>query len=135
MLKFFLSEIRPESKPFENWKQGVYMKKKVVLISVAVVSVVALFFLLKAVFSGELILNPVIVENLGPFSIRWYGVMIAAGIIVAYLIGRHQGLKEGIEEDYMIEAVFIGIIFGVLGARVYYVAFNFDFTGATSGVS
>jgi phosphatidylglycerol:prolipoprotein diacylglycerol transferase len=115
-----------KSKPFENWKQGVYMKKKVVLISVAVVSVVALFFLLKAVFSGELILNPVIVENLGPFSIRWYGVMIAAGIIVAYLIGRHQGLKEGIEEDYMIEAVFIGIIFGVLGARVYYVAFNFD---------
>lgn len=102
------------------------MKKRVVLISVAAASVVALFFFLRAVFSGELILNPIIVEGLGPFSIRWYGVMIATAIIVAYVLGRHQGLKEGIKEDYMIEAVFIGIIFGVLGARIYYVAFNYE---------
>ncbi|PZC52764.1 MULTISPECIES: prolipoprotein diacylglyceryl transferase [unclassified Mesotoga] len=102
------------------------MKKRVVLISVAAASAVALFFFLRAVFSGELILNPVIVEGLGPFSIRWYGVMIATAIIVAYVLGRHQGLKEGIEEDYMIEAVFIGIIFGVLGARIYYVVFNYE---------
>ncbi|MGC9322316.1 MAG: prolipoprotein diacylglyceryl transferase [Kosmotogaceae bacterium] len=102
------------------------MKKRVVLISVAAASAVALFFFLRAVFSGELILNPVIVEGIGPFSIRWYGVMIATAIIVAYILGRHQGLKEGIEEDYMIEAVFIGIIFGVLGARIYYVVFNYE---------
>jgi len=107
-------------------KEGVDMKKRVVLISVAAASVVALFFFLRAVFSGELILNPIIVEGLGPFSIRWYGVMIATAIIVAYVLGRHQGLKEGIKEDYMIEAVFIGIIFGVLGARIYYVAFNYE---------
>ncbi|MFA6656004.1 MAG: prolipoprotein diacylglyceryl transferase [Mesotoga sp.] len=102
------------------------MKKRVVLISVAAASAVALFFFLRAVFSGKLILNPVIVESLGPFSIRWYGVMIATGIIVAYILGRHQGLKEGIKEDYMIEGVFIGIIFGVLGARIYYVVFNYE---------
>lgn len=102
------------------------MKKRVVLISVAAASAVVLFFFLRAVFSGELILNPVIVEGIGPFSIRWYGVMIATAIIVAYILGRHQGLKEGIEEDYMIEAVFIGIIFGVLGARIYYVVFNYE---------
>jgi len=102
------------------------MKKRVVLISVAAASAVALFFFLRAVFSGGLILNPIIVEGLGPFSIRWYGVMIATAIIVAYVLGRHQGLKEGIKEDYLIEAVFIGIIFGVLGARIYYVAFNYE---------
>jgi phosphatidylglycerol:prolipoprotein diacylglycerol transferase len=107
-------------------KEGVDMKKRVVLISVAAASAVVLFFFLRAVFSGELILNPVIVEGIGPFSIRWYGVMIATAIIVAYILGRHQGLKEGIEEDYMIEAVFIGIIFGVLGARIYYVVFNYE---------
>ncbi len=102
------------------------MKKRVVLISVATASAIALFFFLRAVFNGELILNPIIVEGLGPFSIRWYGVMIATAIIVAYVLGRHQGLKEGIKEDYLIEAVFIGIIFGVLGARIYYVAFNYE---------
>lgn len=102
------------------------MKKIVVSIAIASASAFALFFFLKAVFSGQLILNPVIVENLGPFSIRWYGVMIATGIITAYLLGRRQGLKEGIKEDYMIEGVFIGIVFGVLGARIYYVAFNYE---------
>ena len=102
------------------------MKRIVISIVIASASAVALFFFLRAVFSGELILNPVIVENLGPFSVRWYGVMIATGIIAAYLLGRRQGLKEGIKEDYLIEGVFIGIVFGVLGARIYYVAFNYE---------
>ena len=103
------------------------MKKKIVISSVLIAVAVAMFFFLRAVFSGELILNPIIVENLGPFTIRWYGVLIAAAIITAYLLARSKAFKEGIKEEHIIEGIFLGIIFGVIGARLYYVAFNFEY--------
>ncbi len=103
------------------------MKKKIVISSILIAVAVVMFFFLKAVFRGDLILNPIIVENLGPFTIRWYGVLIAAAIITAYLLARRKAFKEGIKEEHIIEGIFLGIIFGVMGARLYYVAFNFEF--------
>lgn len=88
--------------------------------------VVALFFFLKATFEGIVIVNPILL-TLGPLQIRWYGVLIAVGIVLAYLIGRNLALKEGIKEDYLIEAVFFGIILGIVGARLYYVLFELDY--------
>ncbi len=103
------------------------LKKRNILLVLAAAAAVALFFFVRAVFRGDIIVNPVIIENLGPFSIRWYGVFIAAAIITAYLIARAQTLREGVKEEYLIEGTFVGIIFGVIGARLYYVAFNFEF--------
>lgn len=103
------------------------MKGKKVLFALVIISViVALFFFLKATFEGIIIINPVLL-TLGPLQIRWYGVLIAAGIVIAYLIGRSLALKEGIKEDYLIEAVFFGIILGIIGARLYYVVFELDY--------
>ena len=88
--------------------------------------VVALFFFLKASFQGIIVTNPVLF-TFGPFQIRWYGVLIASGIVLTYAIGRKLAFREGIQEDYLIEMVFFGIVMGIIGARLYYVVFEWSY--------
>lgn len=66
--------------------------------------------------------------NMGHYSINVFGLFVAIGIIVGYLIT----LKEAKRKDYSTETisdlVFYIIIFGIIGARLYYVlVFNLDF--------
>lgn len=85
-----------------------------------------LFFFLRAVFSGHLIVDPILIR-IGNFGIRWYAVLIAFGIILAYLLGREEMKRERINEDHVVEALFYGVITGVVFARAYYVLFNLDY--------
>jgi phosphatidylglycerol:prolipoprotein diacylglycerol transferase len=106
---------------------GVVVKSKSIIYSVIILAVaVVLFFFLRTVFAGDFIVSPIIF-TVGPFEIRWYGVFIALGIVIAYLIGRKLAIREGIDEDHLIEVVFLGIIFGIIGARLYYVLFNLSY--------
>ena len=71
-------------------------------------------------------------ENVGKtvtvfgFDIAYYGITIAvgmlAGILVATQVAKRTGQKQ---EDYIDLAIF-GIIFGIIGARIYYVIFAWD---------
>jgi len=101
------------------------MTKRVVLFAAIIAGIVLLGWFLVLSFSGKLIVNPVLF-NLGPLEIRWYGFLIASSIFIAYFLGRKLALREGIKEDYLIEMIFWGIIAGIVGARLYYVAFEFD---------
>ncbi len=100
------------------------MKKGIFWTAVAAVSV-ALFFFLRAVFSGHIILNPYAV-NISFLHIKWYGVIIGSSVIVAYLIARNQLLKEGVNEDEFLMAMVVAIVFAVVGGRLYYVAFTWN---------
>lgn len=64
--------------------------------------------------------------SIGSLEIRWYGIFIATGLILALLYAMHYAKSFGVDSDRMIDAVFIGIICGVIGARAYYVVFNYD---------
>lgn len=94
---------------------------------IAVTAVVVLLgWFLSLVFSGKFLVSPVLV-NFGPFQIRWYGLLIASAILLAYFTARSQALKEGVNEDHLIEALLWGVVAGVVGARLYYVAFNWGY--------
>ncbi|MFO7883031.1 MAG: prolipoprotein diacylglyceryl transferase [Kosmotogaceae bacterium] len=100
--------------------------KSIILIAIIIAVAISLFFFLRTVFAGEFIVSPIIFA-FGPFEIRWYGVFIALGIVISYLIGRKFAIREGIDEDHIIELVFLGIVFGIIGARLYYVLFNLSY--------
>lgn len=71
-------------------------------------------------------INPVRVLEIGPFSVRLYGVMIAAGLLMAilYACGR---LKEfGITYDDLLDGVLCIVPFAILCARLYYCIFEWD---------
>jgi len=59
-------------------------------------------------------------------SIAWYGVIIAAGMILAVFFGLSQMKKYGIDPDRAIDVIIGGIIGGIVGARAYFVLMNWD---------
>ena len=65
-------------------------------------------------------LNP-IAFSIGPLSVRWYGIIITLGIVLAVIYCAYRARQEGISFDTMLDIAIFTIIFGVVGARAYYV--------------
>lgn len=57
-------------------------------------------------------------------SIKWYGVLIALGMLLAMIYCFNRTKEFGIEGDRLTDAVFAGLFGAVLGARLYYVALH-----------
>lgn len=65
--------------------------------------------------------------NLGFTTVRWYGAIIAFGFLLAVLFGGRIAWKWKINLDKMIDVLLFGTIGGILGARLYYVVFKWDY--------
>ncbi len=73
----------------------------------------------------ELEINKVAFSVLGR-DIAWYGILITCGMILAVLCGLYLAKIQKISSDDIIDLAFFVIIFGVLGARLYYVIFTWN---------
>jgi len=60
------------------------------------------------------------------FEIKWYAVIISFGLLLAVLYCFPRMKKFGIDVDRAIDAIMGGVIGGMLGARIYYVAFRWE---------
>lgn len=60
-------------------------------------------------------------------QINWYSFFILIAMLTATFIIFKESKKKELEEDTFIDLVFYGIIFGILGARLYYVLFNLKY--------
>ena len=65
--------------------------------------------------------------DLGFTTIRWYGIIIAFGFALAVLFGGRIAYKWKINLDKMIDILLWGTIGGIIGARLYYVAFQWEY--------
>lgn len=63
---------------------------------------------------------------IGSKPIYWYGILIAAGFAIALLHLMAVGRKRGIKSDNIYDIAIYGLIFGIIGARIYYIIFDFD---------
>jgi len=99
--------------------------KKIMIAVIVLAALIGMFFFLRASFSNELNIDPVAL-SLGPFEVHWYGIIIASGIILCYIIGRRYALKEGIDDEQVAEAIIVGVFTGIIGARLYYVFSRWD---------
>ncbi|MBW7573746.1 prolipoprotein diacylglyceryl transferase [Caproiciproducens faecalis] len=68
-------------------------------------------------------INP-IAFSIGSLTVRWYGVIIAVGFLLAFLYVMSSCKKFNMDQDKLIDAVIVGIIGGIIGARAYYVIFD-----------
>lgn len=57
-------------------------------------------------------------------KIYWYGVLITLGVILAYLYANHRAKEFGVGKERMFDVVFVALICGFLGARIYYCVFT-----------
>ena len=64
-----------------------------------------------------------------PVTIRWYGVIIAFGLTLAVLLGGRLAYKWKIDVYKMIDVLIYGCFGGIIGARLYYVACEWEYYG------
>lgn len=62
--------------------------------------------------------------QLGPFSLRWYGLLIAIAVLLGLLLATRLGRQRGIEPALIADLLPILVLAAVVGARLYYVIFE-----------
>ena len=62
--------------------------------------------------------------QLGPFSLRWYGLLIAVAVLLGLMLATRLGKQRGIEPAMIADLLPILVLAAVIGARLYYVVFE-----------
>lgn len=57
-------------------------------------------------------------------NVYYYAICIVVGIVLAIILCYQSKEKFGIKFDFLLESLMIAIIIGLIGARMYYIAFN-----------
>lgn len=70
-------------------------------------------------------LNPVMLE-LGPFTIYWYGVIIATGALLGIYLAMKESERLGWDKDTIIDFVVFAIPVAIIFARIFYVTFEWE---------
>ncbi|MBZ6527083.1 prolipoprotein diacylglyceryl transferase [Aerococcaceae bacterium DSM 111021] len=70
-----------------------------------------------------LAIDPIAFEILG-WPVRWYGVIIGLAILIGYILFTREASRKGIDSDTSFDLLFWTVIFGLVGARIYYVIFS-----------
>ncbi|CUD53734.1 prolipoprotein diacylglyceryl transferase [Staphylococcus aureus] len=65
--------------------------------------------------------------NLGPLSVRWYGIIIAVGILLGYFVAQRALVKAGLHKDTLVDIIFYSALFGFITARIYFVIFQWPY--------
>ena len=60
------------------------------------------------------------------FDIYFYGLIIGIGVLMGVLMAVHMAKKEKMDPDIIWDFAIYAVIFSVIGARLYYVAFSWD---------
>jgi len=68
--------------------------------------------------------------QLGPFSLRWYGLLIAISVLIGLNLSGELARKKGLKKNLINDLLPILVLASVIGARIYYVAFEWrNYTG------
>jgi phosphatidylglycerol:prolipoprotein diacylglycerol transferase len=68
--------------------------------------------------------------ELGPLTIYWYGVIIGFGALLGLWLAVRESERRGLQKDTFVDVVMIAVPVAILSARLYYVAFKWDFYSA-----
>ncbi|MDP2682987.1 MAG: prolipoprotein diacylglyceryl transferase [Deltaproteobacteria bacterium] len=76
-------------------------------------------------------MHPILFE-FGPIQIRFYGLMYVIAILAGSFLIKREVRRKGIKltEDDVMNFVLWSALGGIIGARIYYVAFNWDYYSA-----
>ena len=61
------------------------------------------------------------------FTIHWYGVLIALGVLGAVLLAWRREERLGLKKETTLDLALVCVPVGILYARIYYVLFSWDY--------
>lgn len=65
-----------------------------------------------------------ILLQIGPFELRSYGVIVLASFLAGLWLARREAARKGLDPALMADFAFYGLIGGIVGARIYFIAFS-----------
>ena len=60
---------------------------------------------------------------IGGLNVYWYGVIISIGFLVAFLYAVKNSRRFGLDANRLIDCIIVGLVTGIIGARLFYVIF------------
>ncbi len=76
-----------------------------------------------------MIVHPVLFQ-LGPFMMRFYGLMYVLALLVGIVLLRLEAKRRGLPPERMVDLAFYAFVGGLLGGRLYYVLLKWGYYGA-----
>lgn len=67
-----------------------------------------------------------VVFSVGPFSVRWYGIMLSLAIFATLALTLRQSARFGITSDSFVDMFMFALPVSVIFARLFYVAVEWD---------
>ncbi|WP_371069406.1 prolipoprotein diacylglyceryl transferase [Sediminibacillus sp. JSM 1682029] len=64
--------------------------------------------------------------ELGPLTVYWYGVIIAAGAFLGLWLATREADRLGLNKDLFVDLIVFAIPIAIISARIYYVIFEWD---------
>lgn len=64
--------------------------------------------------------------RIGNFEVYWYGILIAAALVVCIVLALKQAKKNNFPDTLVYDTMLVTIPCAIIGARAYYVIFNWD---------
>ena len=65
--------------------------------------------------------------SFGFIKVYWYSIFIFIAILAAYFIISKEAKKKGRDKEFITNLTFYVVVFGIIGARIYYCLFNLDY--------
>ena len=60
-------------------------------------------------------------------DIYWYAILIISGVLIGAKIAQKEFVNRGFSEDFIYDLLFVILPFAIIGARIWYVIFEWDF--------
>lgn len=71
-------------------------------------------------------MNPIIFK-FGNFEVRWYSALLIIAFLIGYYLVNKESKRFNIKTDFIFNMIFFAVVFGIIGARIYYVIFEWDY--------
>jgi len=65
--------------------------------------------------------------KLGPLKVHWYGIIMASAVLIGLILASNEAKRKKINPDLILDLVIWAIPFAIIGARTYYVIFEWDY--------
>lgn len=73
-----------------------------------------------------LAINPIALK-LGFLEVRWYGILIVTGVVLAVWLAMREAPRKKIRPDDILDFILIAFPIAIIGARIYYVLFDIQY--------
>lgn len=100
--------------------------KGLLIAALAAAGAYFLFIYMPQVFVGELYPSPYIIST-NFIQVRWYGLLIAAAILISYFWSLETAKKSGLDANKFETLIFYLVLGGLIGARIGFVVQNFSY--------